>query len=408
MLRSSDHILVSHAGSLPRSTKLIEANAAREFDSDGFTLLSTPEFEHAETEAVDEVVQHQTEVGVDVPNDGEYGKAMSSAVDYGAWWNYIAQRISGLKITDIDPLSAGPVRSTPGHLRYTSFPDRRDWTIFHDAYSDPTSGIAIGRNATAYPTVVGPLSYSGQQAVAADIKHLKEALASQGIAEGFITAVSPGSAARMGNAYYKDDESLLYAWADALHEEYQAIADAGLVVQIDDPSIAEGYDQINPEPSIEDYLKFIQPRIESLNYALRGIPEEQVRFHVCWGSWHGPHSTDIPFEDIVDSVLQINAQAYTFEAGNVRHEHEWRVWENHRLPEGKIILPGVVSHSTNVIEHPRLVADRIERFASLVGKEQVIASTDCGLGGRIHPHIAWAKLQSLSEGARIATEELYR
>ncbi len=407
MLRSTDHILVSHAGSLPRSEELIAANAARTFAPDGFTLQSTPEFEQAETKAVDEVVRHQASVGIDVPNDGEYGKAMSSAVDYGAWWNYIVQRVSGLKITDNDPFTTPPVRSTPGHPRYTSFADRRDWTAFHDAYNDPTSGIALGKNATVYPTVVDKLHYTGQQAVADDIRHLKAALASEGLQEGFITAVSPGSAARMGNDFYDGDEALLYGWADVLHEEYQAIADAGLVVQIDDPSIAEGYDQINPQPSIEDYHRFIQPRIEAMNYALRGIPESQIRFHVCWGSWHGPHTTDIAFEDIIDQVLQINAGAYTFEAANVRHEHEWRVWQNHKLPEGKIILPGVVSHSTNVVEHPRLVADRIERFASLVGKEQVIASTDCGLGGRVHPHIAWAKLEALSEGARIASEELF-
>lgn len=407
MLHNDDHILVSHAGSLPRSKQLIEANAARQFAEDGFTLNHTPEFDALETAAVDEVVRHQREVGVDIPNDGEYGKAMSSSVDYGAWWNYISQRVSGLRIWKSDPFDATPVRSTPGHLRYTTFPDRRDWTRFHDVYSDPDGGVLVGKTATAYPSVVGPLTYIGQDAVNEDIRNLQAALRREGFPTGFITAVSPGSAARVGNEYYSSDEELLFAWADVLHEEYKAITDAGLELQIDDPSIAEGFDQINPEPSIEDYRNFIQPRIEAMNHALRGIPEELVRFHVCWGSWHGPHTTDIPFEAIIDKVLQINAGGYTFEAANVRHEHEWRVWEDHKLPEGKVIIPGVVTHSTNVIEHPRLVADRIERFAGLVGKENVIASTDCGLGGRVHPHIAWAKLETLAKGAALASEELW-
>jgi 5-methyltetrahydropteroyltriglutamate--homocysteine methyltransferase len=407
MLHNSDHILVSHAGSLPRSKQLIEANASRQFADDGFTLLHTPEFDAQERAAVDDVVAHQQELGVDIPNDGEYGKAMSSSVDYGAWWNYIAQRVSGLRISQDNPFDAAPVRSTPGHLQYTTFPDRRDWTRFHDVYADPDGGVLVGKTATAYPSVVGPLQYIGQDAVHEDIRNLRAAAQNHGFKTSFITAVSPGSAARVGNEYYRNDEELLFAWADVLHEEYKAITDAGLELQIDDPSIAEGFDQINPEPSIEDYLDFIQPRIEAMNYALKGIPEEQVRFHVCWGSWHGPHTTDIPFEAIIDKVLQINAGGYTFEAANVRHEHEWRVWQDHKLPDGKVIIPGVVTHSTNVIEHPRLVADRIERFAKLVGKENVIASTDCGLGGRVHPHIAWAKLDTLAKGAALASEELW-
>jgi 5-methyltetrahydropteroyltriglutamate--homocysteine methyltransferase len=193
-----------------------------------------------------------------------------------------------------------------------------------------------------------------------------------------------------------------------MREEYTAIIDAGLTVQLDDPSLAESWDQINPEPSLEDYLNFIQLRVEATNWALRGLPEEQIRLHICWGSWHGPHTTDIPFADIISSVLQINAGGYSFEAANVRHEHEWRVWEDTKLPEGKVIIPGVVSHATNVVEHPELVADRIERFARLVGRENVIASTDCGLGGRVHPQIAVAKLEALGEGARLATKRLWK
>jgi 5-methyltetrahydropteroyltriglutamate--homocysteine methyltransferase len=193
-----------------------------------------------------------------------------------------------------------------------------------------------------------------------------------------------------------------------MREEYRAIIDAGLVLQIDDPAIAENFDQINPEPTIKDYTAFTMKRVEALNHALRDLPQERIRFHLCWGSWHGPHSTDIAMRDIVETMLAINAGGYSFEAGNVRHEHEWKVWQDVKLPEGKVILPGVVSHATNVIEHPELVADRIERFARAVGHKNVIASTDCGLGGRIHPQLAWAKLASLVEGASLASEHLYR
>lgn len=192
--------------------------------------------------------------------------------------------------------------------------------------------------------------------------------------------------------------------ADALHEEYKIITDAGLTVQIDDPSLAEGWDQVNPEPAVADYRTWVARRIEAINYALEGIDPELVRLHVCWGSWHGPHTTDIPFRDIVDLCLKVKARGLTFEAGNARHAHEWKIWEDIALPDDKVLIPGVVSHSTNVVEHPELVAQRIEHFTSLVGAERVIASTDCGLGGRIYPSIAWAKLETLVEGARLASK----
>lgn len=240
-----------------------------------------------------------------------------------------------------------------------------------------------------------------------DTARLRHALDEAKLQTGFVAALSPGSCARIQNDYYATEEELVYACAEAMREEYQAIVEAGLTVQLDDPSLAESWDQINPEPALEDYLKFIQLRIEATNHALRGLPKEQVRLHVCWGSWHGPHTTDIPFADIVDAVLQVEAGTFAFEAANVRHEHEWRVWENTTLPDGARIAPGVVSHATNVVEHPDLVADRIVRFAGLVGKENVIANTDCGLGGRVHPQIAWAKLDALGEGARRATARLW-
>ena len=210
----------------------------------------------------------------------------------------------------------------------------------------------------------------------------------------------------MGDAFYKTQEEFLFASAEAMREEYKAILDVGLVLQLDDPALATDWDMINPEPNIEEYRKFAMVQVEALNHALRGLPQDRIRFHLCWGSWHGPHTTDIPMRDIVDLMLGVNAGAYSFEAGNVRHAHEWKVWQDVKLPDGKLILPGVVSHATNVVEHPELVAERILRFANLVGREQVIASTDCGLGGRVHPDIAWAKLEALAQGSALASRQL--
>ncbi len=402
MLKSTDRIQVSHVGSLPRSPELIDANRRRM--EAGGTLEG---FDELLAGAVVDIVQQQKDVGITVPNDGEFGKAMSGKVDYGAWWSYSFQCLGGLELGAGGLEAHVPRRSSPGNVVLTSFPDRRDWTEFADAYQDPTAGIQLNEGGFNLPVCVGPLTYTGQEAVQADIANLKAVLDATGYSEGFITAVSPGSASRIGNTYYASEEEFIYACADAMREEYKVIVDAGLIVQIDDSSIAENWDQINPEPSVEDYRDFTRIRVEALNYALRDLPEEQVRFHLCWGSWHGPNTTDIEFRHIVDLMLEIKAGGYTFEAANARHEHEWRVWEDVRLPEGKVIIPGVVGHATNVVEHPELVADRIENFAKLVGRENVIASTDCGLGGRIHPHIAWAKLEALAQGAALATKRLW-
>ena len=294
----------------------------------------------------------------------------------------------------------------PGEIVLTNAARRRDRIRFAAAYADRESGVYMGPRPTTGPVCVGPLTYTGQEAIKTDIANFKAALAAAGVAEGFMTAVAPGSAYRIPNTYYERDEDFLYACAEAMREEYKAILDAGLVLQLDDPATATSWDMIDPEPSVEDYKKFIMVRVEALNHALRGLPQERIRFHLCWGSWHGPHATDIPMRDIVEVMLAVNAGAYSFEAGNVRHEHEWRVWEDVKLPDGKLILPGVVSHATNVVEHPELVADRILRFANLVGRERVIASTDCGLGGRVHPDIAWAKLEALAQGAALASRQL--
>lgn len=397
-------IQTSTAGSLPRTKALIEANAARSFSEDGFTLQSTGEYEKLVSEAVAGVVQQQRDAGITQPGDGEFGKAMSSAVDYGAWWSYSFQRVNGLALSEHDVFSQEPQVSEPGKIRLTSFADRRDRTIFAETYADPDSHIATGKLATAFPSTTGPISYRGQDAVAADIRHLKSALKDG--EQGFLTAISPGSASRIVNEYYKTEEEHIWAWAEALAEEYRAIVDAGLTVQIDDPSLAENFDQITPEPSIEDYQAFTRIRVEALNHAIRDLPAEQVRLHICWGSWHGPHVTDVELKDIVDVVLEARVGSFSFEAANARHEHEWTVWQNAKLSDDQVLVPGVVSHATNVVEHPELVAQRIERFAKIVGPDRVIAATDCGLGGRVAPQIAWAKLESLGQGAQLAGERL--
>jgi 5-methyltetrahydropteroyltriglutamate--homocysteine methyltransferase len=384
---------------LPRPDALIEANS--KLESGGASEEQA--FQHLLQSSVGDVVRHQKDAGVDVPNDGEFGKSMGQRVNYRAWLSYSFSRLSGLEIVD-KPVPPRP--SGPNDLVLQGLAKRRDRTRFLNAYTDPASGISIGKDY-ARPSCVGPVKYIGQEAVKADIAHFKAALKSNGIEEGFMTSIAPGSASRLGNAYYKTDDEFLFACADAMREEYKAIIDAGLILQLDDPSIAENWDQIVPEPSIEAYRKFTAVRIEALNHAIKGMPEDRIRFHLCWGSWHGPHMTDLPMADIVDLMLTVKCQAYSFEAGNVRHEHEWSIWRDVKLPDDKLILPGVVGHATNVVEHPDLVAERILRFANIVGRERVVASTDCGLGGRLHPDIAWAKLEALAQGARIASQRLW-
>lgn len=392
-------IRTTHVGSLPRTDALIAANKDHQ---DG--ALPDADFEAVITEAVDSVIARQASIGIDIVNDGEYGHLMTQSVDYGAWWGYSFLRFSGLEV-----LPEPPARRSSGKLELDAMTDRRDWAAFADAYADPASGIHIAnRRPWVFPTVTGPLSYTGADLVARDIALTKRGLEAAGkpLSEGFVAALSPASAARVGNTYYEDDEAAVWAWAEALREEYKAITDAGLTVQIDAPDLAESWDQFVTEPSLEDYRAFSAVRIDALNHALEGIDPALVRYHVCWGSWHGPHSTDLEFKHIVDLALSVNANGLSFEAANARHEHEWRIWEEVELPAEKYLIPGVVSHATNVVEHPELVAERIGRFAGLVGPERVVASTDCGLGGRIHPSIAWAKLESLTAGARLAGDRI--
>ena len=400
---SSDHILTSHVGSLPRPDDLIEANQAREAGE----ATDEEAFLRKLRSAVGDVVRHQRELGIDIPGDGELGKSMGHRVNYGAWLSYCFHRLGGLDLTGPDMRDMPPKRSCPGEVALTSFSDRRDRVRFAAAYADPESGITTGPRPATGPVCVGPLTYIGHAAIDADIANFNAGLVAAGVGEGFMTSIAPGSTTRIGNTFYKTQEEFLFASADAMREEYKAILDAGLILQLDDPALATDWDMINPEPTVEEYKKFATVQVEALNHALRGLPRDRIRFHLCWGSWHGPHTTDIPMRDIVELMLAVNAQAYSFEAGNVRHEHEWKVWQDVKLPDDRLILPGVVSHATNVVEHPELVAERIVRFAKLVGRERVIASTDCGLGGRVHPQIAWAKLEALVEGAARATRQLW-
>jgi len=407
MKRSTDRIITTHAGSLPRPQDLIAVNRAR---GEGETVEPTA-YAECLSRSVGAVVKMQKELGVDIPNDGEFGKPMAGNYDYGVWWNYAFARLEGFVPAESVPESAHK-KSSVADVALTSIGRRRDWQKFSEFYQDPeSSGTLLGsaaRRPTRRPVCTSAIRYAGHATVQADIANLKQAMAAAGVEEGFITAVGPGSFARGENLFYKSEEEFVFASAEAMRDEYKAIVDAGLVLQIDDPSLPDNWDMISPEPPLAEFKKFERVRIEALNHALRGLPADRIRYHICWGSWHGPHSTDIPLTDIVDLVLAVNAGAYSVEAGNVRHEHEWRVWEETKLPKGKLLIPGVVSHATNLIEHPQVVADRLLRYARVVGRENVIAGTDCGFGGRIHAQLAWAKLQALAEGARLASRELWK
>jgi 5-methyltetrahydropteroyltriglutamate--homocysteine methyltransferase len=391
MKRSSDRILTSHAGSLPRPDALIEVNMAKFAGG----AVDEAVYEARLKDAVGEVCRRQSAIGIDVVNDGEFGKATRGAIDYGAWSSYAWGRLGGWEQGEAGPLPA--------------LASRRDRQKFAEFYRelDATSFLSSSSLGGRPPLFTGPIAYVGAAAVGRDIENFKTALAAARVEEGFLTSVAPGSFARRQNRYYKSDEEFLFALGEAMREEYRAIIQAGLVLQLDDPGLPDSWDMANPEPSVEEYRKFAQLRVEALNHALRGLPEDRIRYHICWGSWHGPHATDLPLAGIVDVLLQVKAGAYSIEAGNVRHEHEWKVWRDVELPDGKILIPGVVSHATNVLEHPELVADRILRFAQVVGRENVIAGTDCGLGGRIHPQLAWAKLETLAQGAALASKELW-
>jgi 5-methyltetrahydropteroyltriglutamate--homocysteine methyltransferase len=404
----SGRILTTHVGSLPRTEKLLAFTRQRaegeKFDDAGF--------EKELKDAVADVVRRQKEAGIDLVNDGELGHTMGWAYDYGSWWSYVVWRLDGVEVVKAGlwnkPLA--PIKPmAPGDFVLGNWGDRRDHVKFKEAYADPHSGCDVPEQFMTHhsPVVTGPIKYKGQEAIQRDIANLKAGLKAAGIENGWMNSVAPASCSRFASEYYKTEEELMYACADAMREEYKAIIDAGLSMQLDDPAIGESWDQSKEEPTVEGYRRYTKLCLDVLNHAIRGLPSDRIRFHLCWGSWHGPHVTDIPMKHLIDLMLTVNADYYSFEAANVRHEHEWRLWKDIKLSAGKKILPGVVSHSTNLIEHPDLIADRIIRFAEAVGRDNVIASTDCGLGGRVHPQVAWAKLEALSDGAALATERLW-
>ena len=420
MERSDSRILTTHAGALPRPDDLLALNAERDGASDSFRLKPEATGAHRQRlrSAVQDVVNLQTQLGIDIVNDGEFGKAMRTRLDYGAWISYVIERFTGFEEAESGSVGHRFSGATEpdATIKPGSFTNRRDRQAFPEVYADIDREMFGGGPRPMGRPIVGKVTYRGHDALQADIDNLRAALVASGFSrkkgdgapDAFMTSPAPGTFGRDQNRCYKTHEEFLYAVADALRVEYTAITDAGFILQVDDPGMAENWDAMDPSVTIEEYRAYARLCIEALNHALADIPEERVRYHMCWGSWHGPHLTDIPLRDIVDLLLTIRVGAYSLEAGNVRHEHEWKVWRDVKLPEGRFLIPGVVSHATNVVEHPELVADRIVQYAQLVGRENVIAGTDCGLGGRIHASLAWAKLQSLVEGARLASQQLWR
>ena len=383
MKRSVERILTTHVGSLPRPHELIEAYRCESLES--------PVLAETLQRAVRDVVGRQAEIGLDVINDGEFGKPVQDAVDYGAWMKYVGARMSGFE------LRMGDTGMFPG----------QDRAVFNEFYQG--QAIETGEIRPCEVVCTGPIRYTGYAALERDLDNFRAALTEVGEHDAFVPLVSPASLESLQpNEYYKTQEEYGWALATAMKEEYTAVARAGFIVQVDDPGTWVLWDfWFAGTKTFEEFRRFAEARVEMLNFALAGIPPEQVRYHLCWGSWHGPHSTDAPLRDIIDLVLRLNAGAYCVEAANVRHETDWKVWRDNKLPAGKLLIPGVVSHSTNLLETPELVADRIVQYASVLGRENVIAGTDCGLGGRVHTQIAWAKLQALVEGAVLATQRLW-
>jgi 5-methyltetrahydropteroyltriglutamate--homocysteine methyltransferase len=397
MKRSTDRILTTHVGSLPRPDDLMALYRDNAPDDKLAPRLRS---------AVGEIVRRQVETGVDIVNDSEFDKAMRSSMDFGAWWSYVYPRLQGFELRE-EQAKKGRGAWTHGSK------ERRDFAEFYTAEASAAASAARqsgSSTATLYGlTCTAPVKYVGHAAIKRDIDNLAVAARGAGATEAFMTAVSPATLQILPNAYYKSAEDYTFALAEAIRDEYRAIVDAGFILQIDDPALVDIYDWwFSMNDDIAGYRKWAAFQVEAVNHALEGIPEDRVRFHICWGSWHGPHKGDVELKDVIDLLLKVKAQGYSVEAGNVRHEHEWKLWRETKLPAGKVLIPGVVSHATNVLEHPELVADRIVRFASAVGRENVIASTDCGLGGRVHPQIAWAKLGALAQGARLASKELWR
>jgi 5-methyltetrahydropteroyltriglutamate--homocysteine methyltransferase len=392
MRRSTERILTTHVGSLIRPAPLLPFIRAKQsgepYDERAYAQCLAS--------SVADVVRSQVSAGIDIPSDGEFGKAIS-------WSQYALERLSGFE--------RRPAK--PGASRFARGADRTRFAEFY-AELDASSGPPASAGASVGEAVcVAPIRYTGQAELGLDIANFKAALEGAGVAEGFLPVAAPASVIPdRRNEHYKSDEEMLAAIAGAMRTEYRTIVDAGLLVQLDDARAAVTYDRMVPPATFADYRRWLAQQVDVLNAATDGIPQEKIRYHVCWGSWPGPHTSDVALKDIVDLVLRVRAGAYLIEGANPRHEHEWRVWEKAKLPQGSVLIPGVISHATNVVEHPELVAERIVRFARLVGRENVLAGTDCGFAQgpfhrRVHPTIMWAKLEALAEGARLASKELW-
>jgi 5-methyltetrahydropteroyltriglutamate--homocysteine methyltransferase len=388
MKRSTDRILTTHVGSLIRPPRLQELLRERQ-KAEG---VDQAIYDQCLTQSVADVVQEQADSGIDVVSDGEFGKSIS-------WSQYVLERLSGFERRPFKP----------GGNVFQRGADRTRFTEFY-AELDAREGVATNLDSVC----VGPITYTGQKELQRDIDNFKAALKSVNVAEAFMPVAAPASVIPdRKNEYYKSEEELIRAIGAAMRTEYKMIVDAGFTLQLDDARAATTYDRMVPPASFEEYRKWVALHMEVLNDAIQGLPPERIRYHVCWGSWPGPHVSDVPLRDIADLILSVKVGAYVIEGANPRHEHEWVVWKDVKMPEGRLLIPGVISHATNVVEHPELVAERIVRLARLLGRENVIAGTDCGFAQgpfhrRVHPSVMWAKFEALVEGARLASKELWR
>jgi 5-methyltetrahydropteroyltriglutamate--homocysteine methyltransferase len=387
MKRSVDRILTTHVGSLIRPQPLQAFLRAKQ----GGKPFDREAYERCLSESVAAIVCRQAEVGIDVVSDGEFGKSIS-------WSQYALERLSGFERRPIEP-GANPFQRGADRGRFAEF------------YAELDAREAIATSTDAVCT--GPIAYTGQAELARDVNNFRAALEGVTVEEAFLPVAAPASVIPdRKNEYYRCDEECLIAIASAMRTEYKMIVDAGFVLQLDDARAAVSYDRMVPPASFADYRKWLALHVEVLNQAIDGLPPDRMRYHVCWGSWPGPHTTDVPLKDIVDLILKVKVGAYVIEGANPRHAHEWKVWEEVKLPEGKALIPGVISHATNVVEHPELVAERIVRYGKRVGRENVLAGTDCGFAQgpfyrRVHPSIMWAKLEALAHGARRASKQLW-
>jgi 5-methyltetrahydropteroyltriglutamate--homocysteine methyltransferase len=397
MKTSIDRILTTHVGIIPRPesiTTLLQARISGQHIDEA--LLSA-----RVAEAVAEVIRQQVEVGIDVISDGEMSKTSFLA--------YADERLTGFVPMTID--APGMPSSNVRGQWMRRLDTRREWRAFREYYQEY---LPRAMPPAAPPAVCqGPVSYKGQALIERDLATFKAASQGVNVEEAFVPAIAPAMVGRGQNQYYDTDEEYVFAIAEALRTEYRAIVDAGFILQIDDPGLGETWDMIVPAPPLDEYRRMQARNIEALNHALDGIPEERVRYHLCWGSWQGPHVHDLGLRDIVDLMLRVKAQAYSVEAATPRHAYEWRVWEEVKLPAGKLLIPGVIAHTTAVVEHPETIAERLVNFAGLVGRERVMAGADCGfaqgaLYQRQHPTVMWAKFEALVQGARLASERLWR